>query len=56
MVNVVRWCVMAHLTDWLSIPLQSADPVPVLVVAALLVRAACCITLSPSFSLPEYSW
>jgi hypothetical protein len=55
-VNVVRWCVVAHLADGLSIPFESADPVPMLVITALLIRAACCVTFGPAFSLPEYSW
>jgi hypothetical protein len=56
MVNVLRWCVVAHLADGLSIPFQSADPVPVLIIPALFVCAACCVTFGPAFLLPEYSW
>jgi hypothetical protein len=55
-VNVVRWCIMADLTDGLSIPFQSADPIPVLIISTLLVGWSCCVTLSPSFLLSEYSW
>jgi len=55
-VNVVRWCVVAHLTDGLSIPFESADPVPVLIISTLFVCAACCVTFGLAFLLPEYSW
>jgi len=55
-VNVVRWCVVAHLADRLSITFESADSIPLFVISALLVRAACCVTFGPAFLLPEYSW